>query len=355
MDTPTFTLSLKQEASKLGFVLTGVAPALTPALAVEHLQQWLMAGYAGHMEYLAKRLPAYANPELVLPNARSVLMLALPYRTQQPEKAQPGEGNIASYAWGVADYHDIIHAKLEELKSWFQSQIPTAQVRGIVDSAPFLERDFAQLAGLGWIGKHTLLLNREYGSWFFLAALLTDVPLAYDLPFPADYCGSCTACLDACPTQAFPQPYVLDARLCISYLTIEHKPPLPETSAEMLYDWLFGCDICQQVCPWNRKVTSLGEEEFHPQENHNPIQLLELFELSPEEFRKRFRKTPLWRVKQTGVLANAAYVLGNQHYSPALPYLRKFADNPNDKLRLACRWAIQKIELHAARHSQEIL
>ena len=179
------------------------------------------------MSYLPDRAEAYADPNRVLEGVRSLMMLAMPYRTKEPAAGAAGHGRVSRYAWGPVDYHDVIHARLHQLADLLRALVPESKARGVVDTAPLLEREFAQLAGLGWIGKHTLLINKPAGSYFFLAALLTDQELTPDEPFAADHCGTCRACLDACPTGAFPQPYVLDATRCISYLTIELRGPIP--------------------------------------------------------------------------------------------------------------------------------
>ena len=246
VDQQTLTEELKSVAGRLGFSLAGVCPAVA-APGYDRFQQWLRSGYAGRMDYLANREAAYEHPRHVLDGARSIVMLGLRYDSVAAEDPQPGQGRIAAYAWGERDYHDVIHGRLKQLVQWLQQRHPEARARGVVDTAPLLEREFAQLAGVGWIGKNTLLLNRQQGSYFFLAALLTDVEMAYDEPFAADHCGSCTACLDACPTQAFPQAYTLDATRCISYLTIELREEIPPALREGVGDWLFGCDVCQEV------------------------------------------------------------------------------------------------------------
>ncbi len=221
----SMTSDLKAEARRLGFDLCGICPAVA-APGIDRFQAWLAAGYSGQMHYLPDRADAYAQPQSILKGARSVVMLAMNYRTAEPTSAAPGQGSVSRYAWGT-DYHDIIRARLNQLSAWIHAQSPAAKVCGVVDTAPLLEREFAQLAGLGWIGKNTLLLNKQLGSWFFLAALLTDIELDYDAPHETDHCGTCRACLDACPTGAFVDAYVLDARRCISYLTIELRESIP--------------------------------------------------------------------------------------------------------------------------------
>ncbi|HEY1067820.1 MAG TPA: tRNA epoxyqueuosine(34) reductase QueG, partial [Pirellulales bacterium] len=228
--------ALKGEAQRLGFAESGVCAAVAPS-GWERFQEWLARGYAGEMHYLAERSEKYADPRTILAGARSVLVLALPYRTVEPTEPQVGEGRLSRYAWG-ADYHDVIHDRLHALCDYGRRLAPGSAFRGVVDTAPLLEREFAQLAGLGWIGKNTLLLNKKLGSWFFLAAVLTDLDLPPDEPFETHHCGTCRACLDACPTQAFVEPFVLDARRCISYLTIELRGPVPTDLREGIGDWL---------------------------------------------------------------------------------------------------------------------
>ena len=348
MDAEHLTAAWKVEAYRLGFASAGCSPA-TEAPGYEKFRHWLEQGYAGKMMYLVERADRYQHPRSVLAEARSVMMLTLPYRTASPRPAEPGEGLVSRYAWGSDDYHDVIHHRLRQLAGWLTSQVPGARVRGVVDTAPLLERDLAQLAGLGWVGKNTLLLNRKLGSWFFLAALLTDQLLAYDEPFVTDHCGSCTACLDACPTQAFPQPYVLDATRCISYLTIELRESIPHALRPGLEQWVFGCDVCQDVCPWNRKSPESPESPFQPLPEMNPLDLMSLFSLTDDEFRRRFRRTPLWRSKRRGILRNAALVLGNQRHLPAIPQLARGLDDPEWLVRAACAWALGRLEIEADR------
>jgi epoxyqueuosine reductase len=372
MNQDALAIDLKKRARELGFTLAGVAPAVAPPGAAR-LDQWLARGYAGDMHYLADRRDAYADPAHVLEGVRSILMLALPYRTAEAAMVESGQGRVARYAWGSVDYHELIRDRLHDLADYLRELVPAAVTRGVVDTAPLLEREFAQLAGLGWIGKNTLLLNRDAGSYFFLAALLTDVELPVDAPHLADHCGTCTACLAACPTQAFPQPYVLDASRCISYLTIEHRGEIPEDLRPGIGDWLFGCDICQEVCPWNHHASrqseasrvvpdpeastlsgsgttrlavknELASQRFAPLPDSNPLDLIPLFDLSEADFRARFRHTPLWRPHRRGLLRNAAIVLGNQRATAALPALNRGLADDEPLVRDACAWAIAQIK-----------
>ncbi|HTN74440.1 MAG TPA: tRNA epoxyqueuosine(34) reductase QueG [Pirellulaceae bacterium] len=338
---------VKAQAARLGFALCGIAPAITP-LGVSRFHDWLSAGYAGEMRFLTDRATAYEHPRHVLENVRSVVMLALPYRTVAPQPIAAGQGRVSRYAWGEADYHDVIHDRLHTLADDLRAQSPGASVRGVVDTAPLLEREFAQLAGLGWIGKNTLLLNKQRGSWFFLAALLTDIELDHDAPMATDHCGTCTACLDACPTHAFPAPYVLDASRCVSYLNIELRGPAPPELRSGIGDWLLGCDICQDVCPWNHKPPTTSEPAFQPRDDANPLELLPLFELTDAAFRQRFRHTPLWRPKRRGILRNAAIILGNQRATLAVPALVRGLNDDEPLIRGACAWALGQIATAAA-------
>ncbi len=327
---------LKAEARRLGFDLVGIAPAVTPD-GIHAFLDWLDRGYAGQMEYLERREEAYGHPRHVLDGVRSVVMLEINYNTQAParrgrgrEKASAtgeqvaGEeaiahtvpARIARYALGSADYHDVIREKLRELTAFLRREAPTATARGIVDTAPLLERDFARLAGLGWFGKNTLLINKRLGSWFFLAALLVDIELEYDAPHAATHCGTCTRCLDACPTQAFVEPYVLDARRCVSYLTIEHRGEIPEDLHTGIGDWLFGCDICQEVCPWNRKAPVSTEPAFEPQPGLQSVDAGELLMLTDDKFHRRFSHTALARPGREGLVRNAAIVAANAGSAP---------------------------------------
>jgi epoxyqueuosine reductase len=279
-------------------------------------------------------------------------MLAFPYRTSEPVAPTPGRGRVSRYAWGE-DYHDLIRERLNELCAWLRAQLPEALARGVIDTAPLLEREFAQLAGLGWVGKNALLLNKTFGSWYFLAALVTDVELSYDEAETVDHCGTCTACLDACPTGAFVAPYVLDSRRCISYLTIELRGEVPAELRSGVGDWLLGCDVCQDVCPWNRKAPTTDEPRLQPAEGMDPIELVGLFDLDEAAFRRRFKHSPLWRPKRRGILRNAAIVLGNQRFAEALPALARGLADDEPLVRGACAWALGQFVDERAKQALE--
>lgn len=348
MDREQLTNELRERASQVGFSLCGVCPAIAPP-GLGRFDEWLAAGFAGEMNYLVDRREAYAHPSHVLDGARSVVMVAMNYRTAEPKSIGPGKGRVSRYAWGEADYHDVLRERLNQLVAWLHEVAPGSQARGVVDTAPLMEREFAQLAGLGWIGKNTLLLNRDAGSWFFLGALVTDLELVYDAPHETDHCGKCRACLDACPTNAFVAPYVLNASRCISYLTIELRDAIPNELRPGIGEWLFGCDVCQDVCPWNSRSPQSREQAFEPKGDSNPVDLIALFDLDDAAFRERFRKTPLWRAKRRGVLRNAAIVLGNQRAEAALPALARGLNDIEPLVRDACAWALGRLGNSAAR------
>jgi epoxyqueuosine reductase len=352
MEPAETTDALKRRASDLGFSLCGVCPAISPPGA-ERLGEWLAAGYAGEMHYLQSRRDAYGDPNRVLDGVRSVVMLAMNYRTADPATPQAGQGRVSRYAWSNTDYHDLIRPRLNALADFLSEKVPTANARGVIDTAPLLERDFAELAGLGWIGKNTLLLNRHHGSWFFLAALLTDAELTYDTQRETDHCGTCRACLDACPTGAFPQPYVLDASRCISYLTIELRDAIPQPLRTGMQDWIFGCDICQEVCPWNSRAPQSHNLKFEPRSGSNPIDLIALFDLDEAAFRARFRHTPLWRSRRRGLLRNAAIALGNRPAASAIPALIRGLNDDESLVRGACAWALGRHAMPLARQALE--
>jgi epoxyqueuosine reductase len=332
---------VKQHALELGFELAGIAPA-TPADGFDALRAWLERGYAGEMEYMNRHAEARRHPSSILPEVRSVVMVGLNYKPKDPEQTSGAGAKVARYALGE-DYHDVLRKRLNQLFGRICDDAPGCRGRAVVDTAPLLERDFARRAVLGWFGKNTMLLNKRLGSYFFIGALLLDLELEPDPPHESSHCGTCTACLDACPTQAFTAPGQLDARRCISYLTIELRGPVPEDLRSQMGDWLFGCDICQEVCPWNHKAPPGKEPAFALCPDLEAVDPVDLLSLSEEQFRRRFRGTALMRAKRRGLLRNAALVLGNRGDPANLPALEKACIDPEPVVREAAEWAIERI------------
>jgi epoxyqueuosine reductase len=342
MLTTSLTSHIKSTGREIGFDLIGIAPAVTPA-GFSRLQTWLERGFAGEMAYIPRREAAYHHPEHVLETVRSLIVVALNYKTVEPQPTEANEGRVARYAWGTADYHDVIRDKLRQLAGRMHELSPGCRTRAVIDTAPVLERDFAQLAGLGWFGKNTMLIHKRQGSYLFLGAILTDAELEHDEPHHTSHCGTCTRCLDVCPTNAFPEPYVLDARRCISYLTIELKSQIPLDLRPGMEDWLFGCDLCQEVCPWNRKSPATTLPEFVPQRDLNPASALELMQMTEVEFQNRFRDTPLSRPGWIGLRRNAAIVLGNRGDERCVPALIAALNDPTPMLRGTAAWALGQL------------
>jgi epoxyqueuosine reductase len=300
----TLTESVKALALELGFDLVAVGPAAPP----EHgaaLRRWVEAGHAGSMGYLSRRLEERLDPARVLPGVRASVCVALNY--YQGEAGDSTWRPIARYAWG-RDYHDVIGPRLERLAAHL-TEAAGARSRGYVDTGPVLERDLAARAGLGWIGKNTMLLHPALGSWFFIGVLLTTADLVADAPL-ADRCGSCRACLDACPTGAFVAPYVLDARRCISYLTIEHRGPIAADLHRGMAGWQFGCDVCQDVCPWNRKAPPTRHPEFVPDTAYPGAGAVS--QMDDAAIREAFRGSALLRAKPAGLRRNALIYRENE-------------------------------------------
>jgi epoxyqueuosine reductase len=345
---------LKQAALDIGFDLVGIARAGTPE-TLEQLQEWLNAGYSGEMAYLESRRDAYATPGHVLAGVRSIIVAALNYCSVDPAaRHATHEALVSRYAWGSQDYHAVMRDKLGRLADALHGLSHGCRTRCVVDTAPLLERDVARLAGLGWFGKNTMLLNKRIGSWFFLGAVLTDVELQPDAPHETAHCGTCTRCLDACPTDAFVEPYVLDATKCISYLTIElRNRPIPDALRPGIGDWLFGCDVCQDVCPWNRKAPRSSAPAFQPRPDLAPADCIELLALTESEFQERYGATPLERPGRNGIVRNACIVLGNACCQDAIPALQRARSDGDVVVREAAEWALAQIV--AARPSVEVV
>jgi epoxyqueuosine reductase len=313
--------AVKQRARDLGFDLCGVAPAAAfPELGF--LREWLDRGYAGQMHYLARTAARRGDVRAVLPSARSVVMLGVVYNVDRPysvERTDPREAKIARYAWGD-DYHDVVRAKLEALEAWLRETCGGAlEARAYVDTGPVQERVYAQYAGLGWIGKNTCLIHHELGSWLFLAALVCDAVLEPDAP-ALDQCGACTLCLEACPTGALVEPHVLDATRCLSYVTIELRGPMPEAQRSDVAAHVFGCDICQDVCPWNLTPTTgrSASTAWQPRAELDGARALDLWRRSDAELERVLHGSALRRAGLRGLRRNLAVALGNASDPSAL-------------------------------------
>ncbi|MGH7546314.1 MAG: tRNA epoxyqueuosine(34) reductase QueG [Gemmatimonadota bacterium] len=335
------TARLKQRAEHLGFDLVGVTSADPPPHA-DHYREWLARGYGGEMSYLAREdaVRRRVEPRGVLPNARSVLAVALNYHLDDDGPVDdPARAVFARYARGD-DYHAVFEEKLGALAAFLEES--GGRAKCYVDYGPVLERDLAQRAGLGWIGKNTVLIHPEIGSYLFLGEIFTDLALEPDPPFTADRCGTCTRCIEACPTGAIRGPRELDARLCISYLTIELHGPIPRELRALIGNRVFGCDICQEVCPWNRYVPETSEERFKPREVPGP-ELVELMGLTEEAFERRFAGSAITRAKRGGLLRNVAVALGNWGSDEAVPALRRALDDADPLVRGHAAWALGRI------------
>lgn len=333
------TSLVRQAGHELGFDLLKIAPAVQPP-GYHPLLEWLNAGYDADMSWIRRRQEAYRHPDGVLPGTRSVIVVALNYHSGRSDP--PVGPRIARYAAGTADYHTVLKKKLKTLGRLLRDQMPDEHVRAVVDTAPLLERDFAKLAGIGWFGKNTMLISRQIGSWFFLGALLCTAELQFDEPFEHDYCGSCSACLDICPTDAFPQPRVLDANRCISYLTIERRQhTIADDLKSGMGEWVFGCDLCQEVCPWNRFAPDSTLEEFQPDRTgHSYEKLLTLDEAA---FTRQFRGTPLERTGRDALVRNTAVAAAHSGRSELLPLLETLKTDSSPLVRDAAGWAVRQL------------
>ncbi|MFL6452153.1 MAG: tRNA epoxyqueuosine(34) reductase QueG [Bryobacteraceae bacterium] len=347
---------VKLLARQCGFELAGIAAAL-PLSDYDRFEHWREAGLAGEMTYLTdRRGDLRQDPRHLFPDAKTIICVGKLYNTDQPysvERPAHEVGWISRYAWG-ADYHDVLRRGLEQLRAKLEEvHGEPFSSRICVDTAPLLERSYAREAGLGWIGRNTCLINQGSGSWFFLGELLTSLELAPDSP-PPDRCGTCTRCIEACPTAAIvpsEHGWRIDARTCISYLTIEKRGPVDTTLQAGIGDHLFGCDICQDVCPWNRKAPDTMDSAF--ERGASLPSLLELSEYSDEDFRREFRKSPVWRAKYRGFLRNVAIAMGNSRDPAMLDRLRELAAHPDASISAAAVQALAILS-HGEVHSSEV-
>jgi len=337
-------------AHECGFELAGIAPA-APVAEFGHYRRWLEQGMAAGMSYLdGRRAELRRDPRNLLASARSIICVAKLYNTQAPystELEDPARGWISRYASGL-DYHELVRAGLERLARRLEGLVGAAfDYKVCVDTAPLLERSYARLAGLGWIAKNTCLINERLGSWLFLGELLTSLELEPDRP-PPDRCGSCTRCIDACPTGAIvPTPsadgprWAVDSRRCISYFTIEHRGAIPPEQREGLGRHVFGCDICQDVCPWNRRAPPSSDPAFAAREVAPPLE--ELAALSEAEFRERYRSTPVWRARYQGFLRNVAVAMGNSRLEQFRAPLERLAASEDPVVAEHAAWALKQL------------
>ena len=344
MDKDQLTSMIKDKAARLGFSLVGLTSA-DPPDRLDFFQHWLKSGYNASMDWIGseRSIERRSDPRKILPECQTILVVGCPYPAP---KGNVNGGNIAAYALNL-DYHDLLEKRLQELmesiEGWVGEAVPN---RWYVDTGPILEKELAMRAGLGWIGKNTTLINKEMGSYFFLAEILLGLDLITDPPVTKSFCGTCTRCLDTCPTGALREPYTLDASRCISYLTIEHREQIPEELRSRMGDWIFGCDICQIVCPWNKpgQVSQSILEGLQSREELTNIDLIKELGLSQEGFSARFKGSPVKRTKRRGYLRNVAIALGNKGENDALPALNIALEDPEPLVRDAVAWAVKEIE-----------
>ena len=362
MEPNALAALIAETASGLGFDLVGIAPA-GPSPDYARFEAWLAAGYGGEMDYLARRAAERADPRALQPEARSVILLAASYSTQPLSAAlrnDPSRGLIASYAWGQ-DYHQVLKPLLFELDAAIRAASGrTTLGRAYVDSGPLLERSWARQAGLGFIGKNTCLIAPRLGSWLFLAALVVPEDVSKGMCQVSSVtcqvadgsCGACTRCLEVCPTGAFVGPHVLDARRCISYLTIELKGAIPHEMRPQMGNWVFGCDLCQEVCPYNRRFARPGRiAALAGREELMAPRLLDLLALDEAGFKQRFRGTPLLRAKRRGLLRNVCVALGNWGDEMAVPGLLEALHDAEPLVRGHAAWALGQIAAQKARRA----
>lgn len=345
MDARQLTLAVKAAARRLGFALVGVTTP-DPPPHLEVYARWLAQGRHAEMAYLAapRAVERRGDPRLILPECRSILVLGIRYPKPAEEPPAPTHGRVAAYAGGT-DYHEVLPERLQALVAFIEAQVGAAVPnRWYTDTGPLLERELAQRAGLGWIGKNTCLINPQQGSYFLLAEILLGVDLVPDAPLATDHCGTCRRCIEACPTGCILPDRTLDSARCLSYLTIELKGELPADLRPGVGEWVFGCDICQAVCPWNlRFATDEYDPAFAPQVTH--LDLVETLSLTAEQFNRRFKHSPIRRAKRAGLLRNAAVSLGARKILPAQAALVQAAgQDPSDLVRTHAAWALGQLD-----------
>ena len=347
----TLTQRIQARAHELGFERVGIIPA-AHSETIARYRQWVENGYAAKMHYLEKHLPLKADVRQLLTEAKSVISLAMNYYTVDPPKAlaeDPGRAQISRYAWGD-DYHQLIRERLLELVEFIkQTAEAELKTRVCVDTAPVIEREYAQKAGIGWIGKNTNLIHWRSGSWYFLSEILVSIVLESEVPTLRGSCGTCTRCIEECPTDAIIEPNLLDSRRCISYLTIELKESIPKQLRPKMGNLIFGCDICQEVCPWNSKAVPTTEPAFHPRDGNLAPKLLSLIDMTQQEFSSRFKGSPIKRAKRRGFLRNVLVAIGNWGEPRAVPALKGALADDEPLIRSHAAWALGRIGGDTAR------
>lgn len=344
------TSLVKRAASKAGFELSGVA-SVEDFPELSHFQEWIDTGRAGEMKYLEARDQAgrlkRASLKTAVPWANSVVVCAMNYNTFQPYSTQVTDserGWISRYAWGHEDYHDSVLRRLRAVESELKKAASDVRTWCYVDTGPLVERVYAKYAGVGWVGRNTCIINQEMGSWIFLGVILTSLELTADLPAP-DRCGSCTRCIDACPTDALVAPYQLDSNRCIAYLTIEKRGSIPKEMRKGMGRHVYGCDICQDVCPWNRKAPTTSAWEFQPRDGLINPALEWLAGMSADEFRQTFRGSPIKRAKLAGLKRNALIAMGNSGDARFVPALERAVNSEDPVLAEAAQWALDLLRV----------
>ncbi len=309
LDRINLSRAIKEQALSIGFDKVGIVRAEALAGERGRLLEWLDRSYQGEMKWMGRDPETRVDPRRLFPNASSVVVVALNYYTPDEHSGDSGAGKVSRYAWGD-DYHEVVGLKLRALLGWIEEQVPQAAGKVCVDIQPMMDKAWAVRAGLGWIGKHTNLITYEFGSWVFIGELLLNLELEYDTDQVEDHCGTCALCIDACPTSAITEPYVVDSNKCISYSTIELRAPeIPKAFAENLEGWVYGCDICQDVCPWNRFETTTTEDRFQPRAGSVNMKLSEILDLTPQSYAERFRGSAMKRAKLAGLQRNARALL----------------------------------------------